>query len=36
MRRLAMARNFSWTKPAASYESIYARTIDGFQTQRVA
>jgi starch synthase len=36
MRRLAMGRNFSWAKPAASYESIYARAIDGLRTQRVA
>jgi starch synthase len=36
MRRLAMARNFSWTKPAASYDAVYARAIDVFRTQRVA
>ena len=27
MRRLAMARNFSWSSSALSYESVYARTI---------
>jgi starch synthase len=36
MRRLAMARNFSWTRPAASYQDIYARAIEGFQARRVA
>jgi starch synthase len=27
MRRLAMARNFSWSRSASSYESAYARAI---------
>ncbi|WP_119300610.1 glycogen synthase GlgA [Dongia deserti] len=36
MRRLAMARNFSWTKPAASYQAIYARAINGLRTHHVA
>lgn len=27
MRRLAMARNFSWSRSASSYESVYARAI---------
>jgi len=35
MRRLAMARNFSWAKPAASYQDIYGRAIDGFQARHV-
>jgi starch synthase len=36
MRRSAMARNFSWTKPALSYQQLYGRAIDGFPRQRVA
>jgi starch synthase len=36
MRRLAMARNFSWSRSAGSYQDIYARVIEGVRTQRVA
>ena len=36
MRRSAMARNFSWAKPALSYQQLYGRAIDGFPRQRVA
>jgi starch synthase len=27
MRRLAMARNFSWSRSASSYEAVYARAV---------
>ena len=36
MRRLAMARNFSWSSSALSYESAYARTIQGRVGSEVA
>ncbi|HJR23723.1 MAG TPA: glycogen synthase GlgA [Dongiaceae bacterium] len=36
MRRSAMARNFSWARPALSYQQLYGRAIDGFPRQRVA
>ena len=36
MRRLAMARNFSWSKSAAAYQGLYARALGGFRAQRVA
>ncbi|HEY3147470.1 MAG TPA: glycogen/starch synthase, partial [Dongiaceae bacterium] len=36
MRRLAMARNFGWSKPAAAYQAIYARALEGFRPHRVA
>lgn len=36
MRRLAMARNFSWAEPAASYQGVYARAIDAFQARPAA
>jgi starch synthase len=36
MRKLAMARSFSWSRPAASYQDIYARVIEDFPSRRVA
>ena len=36
MRRLAMARNFSWSRSAASYQDIYARAIEGLRLRRIA
>lgn len=36
MRRLAMARNFGWSRSAAAYQGIYARAIESAQTQHAA
>jgi starch synthase len=36
MRRLAMARDFSWSGSASSYEDIYARAIRKSVTQNPA
>jgi starch synthase len=36
MRRLAMARNFSWSGSALSYESVYARAIERSAIQNAA
>jgi starch synthase len=36
MRRLAMARNFSWSRSAAAYQGIYARAMESAQTQHAA
>jgi glycogen synthase len=36
MRRLAMARNFSWSGSALSYESVYARAIERPPIQNAA
>jgi starch synthase len=36
MRRLAMARSFSWSRPAASYQHVYARVIEGFHSRHAA
>ena len=36
MRRLAMERNFSWSRSAASYQDIYGRAIGGLRARRIA
>ena len=36
MRRLAMARSFSWSRSAATYREVYARAIEGFPSRRLA
>jgi glycogen synthase len=36
MRRLAMARNFSWTRSAGAYQDLYARALAGLRAHRVA